>query len=100
MENSGVFFGKYLCTAISYFIPSPAKLLNYWVCKGFQPFLQPSLSSFQVKKDIVTNNLIPLKEKGKMTHDRQATDLPKIIEGSVVYGTVIILRISGEKVLL
>ena len=37
---------EYLCTSISDSIPSPAKLLNNWVYKGFQPFLKPLACSF------------------------------------------------------
>ena len=34
---------------------------------------------------MVTNNLVSLKEKEKMNHDKQATDLPKINKGSDVW---------------
>ena len=76
---------EYLCTPISDSIPNPAEVLSNRVYKGFQPFLKPSLSSFQVRKDMVTENLISLKEKEKMNHDKQATNLPKINVGSDVW---------------
>ena len=76
---------EYLCIPISDSFPCPAELLNNRVNKGFQPFLKPSFSSFQVTKDIVTDNLISLKEKEKLYHDKQATDLPKINKGSDVW---------------
>ena len=76
---------EYLCTLISDSTPSPAELLNNRVYKGFKSFLKPSLSSFQVTKDMVTGNMISLKEKEKINHDKQARDLPKIDEGSDVW---------------
>ena len=75
----------YLCTPIPNSIPSPDELLNNRVYKGFQPFLKFSSSSFQIIKDTVTDNLISLKEEEKMNHNKQATNLPKINEGSCVW---------------
>ena len=63
---------KYLCTPISDSIPCPAELLYNRVYKDFQPFLKPSLSPFRVTKDMLTDNLISLKEMGKMNHDKKA----------------------------
>ena len=74
-----------LCTSISDSIPSPAELLNDRVYKGFQPFLKPLSSSFQVTKETMTDNLISLKEKEEMNHDKQVTELPKINEDSDVW---------------
>ena len=48
---------------------------------------------------MVTDNLISLKEKEKVNHDKQATDLHKISEGSDVWYCDHI-RIFGKKVLL
>ena len=76
---------EYLCTPISGSIPNPAELLNNRIYKGFKPFLKPSSSLFQVTEDAVTDNLISLKEKEMINHDKQATDLPKINEGSYVW---------------
>ena len=76
---------EYLCIPISDFIPNPAELLNNRVYKDFQPFDKPSFSSFQVTKDMVTDNLISLKEKEKMNHERQVRDLSKTNKGSDVW---------------
>ena len=95
--NSGSKIGllEYLCIPISDSIRSPAELLNIRVYKDFQPFLEPTLSSFQITKDTVTDNLISLKEKEKINHDKQAIYLSKMM-----YGTMIIIRIFRKKVLL
>ena len=82
-QKIGLF--EYLCTLISDSIPSPAELLNNMDYKGFKPFLKPLSSSFRVTKDTVPGNLISLKEREKMNHDEEVTDLPKINEGSDVW---------------
>ena len=74
-----------MCTPVSDSIPNPAELLNNRVYKGFQPFIKPSSSAFQVTKDAVSDNLISFKEREKMNHNKQATDLPKINEGGDVW---------------
>ena len=76
---------EYSCIPIFDPIPSPAELLNDRVYKGFQPLFKPSSSLFQVTKDTMTDNLISLKEKEKMIHNKQASDLPKINEGSDIW---------------
>ena len=80
LGNSALEIGllEYLCTPISDSIPSPSEILNNRVYKGFQPFLKSLLSFFQVTKDTVRDNLISLKEKEKINHDKQAMELTKI----------------------
>ena len=53
--------------------------------KAFSIFSNLHQAHFRLQKNTVTDNLISLKEKEKMNHEKQATDLPKINKGSDVW---------------
>ena len=77
-------FFEYLCTSIFVSIPSPAELLNNRVYKGFSLFLNLHLAHFRYKRHS-DRKPDPFERAGNVNHDKQATDLPKINEGSDVW---------------